>query len=188
MILNLAYCLVFHIPSFEGCCVFLVPGSKNTISNPRYLFLKAAVRPAEMQNSSSADAIWLAAASVMFGLGESYLANKISEAFGDDKGALRRTPQYVELRKIKNMVSAGSKRASYVWRQGWAWTGTNPQPQTCLAPPWMWTWRPWELRRPRYVELLEMIKEHFGASCSSQSHTQSHLSIAGEMTETVSFK
>ena len=40
----------------------------------------------------------------------------------------------------------------------------------------------------RYVELLEMIKEHFGASCSSQSHTQSHLSIAGEMTETVLFK
>ena len=76
--------------------------------------VKAALRPAEMQNSSSADAIWLAAASVMFGLEESYLANKISEAFGDDKGALRRTPQYyVELRKIKNMVGEGCELSGF---------------------------------------------------------------------------
>ena len=81
------------------------------------LAVRATLSPAEMQSSNmsnQSDGIWLAAATVAFGLGESYLSNRwISESYGEDKGALRRTPQFVELSRVKAMVEEGRELSTF---------------------------------------------------------------------------
>ena len=69
-----------------------------------------------MQSSSQSDGIWLAAATVAFGLGESYLSNRWrSESFNDDKGALRRTPQFMELSRVEGVVGEGGTDLELIW-------------------------------------------------------------------------
>ena len=68
------------------------------------------------KNSSSADATWLAAASVVFGLGESgILFDKQVDQRGiwDDKGAPRRTPQYADVMKVKSRKKSIGSCAEY---------------------------------------------------------------------------